>query len=65
MQWLLILQECQHKNVTDIDGKKIQNEGREEYTQVTIMLLPDMVEDWKEKYNKKRDECKSKETTML
>ena len=31
------------------------------------MFLPDMAEDWKEKYKKKRDECKSivEEATML
>ena len=31
----------------------------EDCTQVTIVFLPDMAEGWKEKYNKKRDECKS------
>lgn len=31
----------------------------EDCTQVTIVFLPDMAEGWKEKYKKKRDECKS------
>ena len=54
MTRILQLQECKYINITDIDVKKL-----EDCTEVTIMFLPDMAEDWAMKYNKKREECKS------
>ena len=61
MTCILQLQECKHINITDIDVKKL-----EDCTQVIIRFLPDIADDWKTKYDKKREECKSifKQTTV-